>query len=193
MGATGVYGLPYPELGDTPNVPSDIQDLAEEVEDELVRVDADIATIQAVVALFATGATVQNFQSPIANFTSTASYTETFTSSNTPAALTFVAPPSGKVLIHNRSWLDNSGASARTFISYVLRTGGTIGSGTVIQAADDDRAIHGTGDLDIECGATFYVSGLTGGATYNVRQAGKVTSGTGESQNRELIVQPLWK
>jgi hypothetical protein len=192
MGATGVYGLPYPELGEPPNVPSDIQDLAEEVEDEIVRIDADIATVEAVTALFATGATVQDFQPAIANFTAT-SFTETFTGSNTPASKAFVAPQSGKVLVHMRSWLDNTGATARTYIGFVIRNGAVIGSGTVFLAASDDRAIHNTSAEDIECGATFYVSGLTAGNSYNIRNAGRVTSGTGESQNRELIVEPIWK
>lgn len=192
MGATGVYGLPYPELGDVPNVPQDIQDLAEEVEDEIVRVDAANAAVAAVTALFATGATVDDFEPALANFTGT-SFTETFTTSNTPAAVVFVAPPSGKVLIHMRSWLDNNLTASRTYLGFVIRTGAVIGSGTVFTAASDDRAIHNSSAEDIECGATFYVSGLTAGASYNVRNAGRVTAGTGESQNRELIVEPVWK
>jgi hypothetical protein len=140
----------------------------------------------------ALGATVGDTQATLANFTiATGSYTETFTTSNTPAAVAFVAPTSGIVLIHNRSWLDNSGATARTLMSFVVRTGSTVGSGTTFLAASDARAIHNTSADDIECGATFRVTGLTPGAAYNVRQAGRVTSGTGESQNREIIVEPV--
>lgn len=42
MGATTPYGFPYPELNDTPNGPSAVQDLAVDVNDEFTRVDADI-------------------------------------------------------------------------------------------------------------------------------------------------------
>ncbi len=35
MPTTSVYGLPYPELSDTPNVPLDVQDLAEAVDTTL--------------------------------------------------------------------------------------------------------------------------------------------------------------
>lgn len=40
---TPTYGLPYPEASDPPNGPTQIQALAEEVEDELTRIDATAA------------------------------------------------------------------------------------------------------------------------------------------------------
>lgn len=44
MGDTGSpYNLPYPELADTPDVPADIQSLAETVDTELARIDAATA------------------------------------------------------------------------------------------------------------------------------------------------------
>ena len=39
VATTTVYGLPYPETTDPPNGPAQMQDLAEEVEVELVRID----------------------------------------------------------------------------------------------------------------------------------------------------------
>lgn len=192
MPTTPIFSFPYPALTDPPNGAAQIQALAEAVETELNATNADVTATQTVTNKFATGATVQNFQPALANFTST-SYTETFTTSNTPAQVAFVAPPSGVVLIHLRSWLDNNLTAGRTYLSWVLRTGGTIGSGTVFLAASDARAMHNMSAEDNEYGATFYVSGLTAGNSYNVRNAGRVTSGTGESQNRELIVQPIWQ
>lgn len=43
MPITPTYGLPYPSLSDPPNGPAQFQDLAEEVEVELTRIDADVA------------------------------------------------------------------------------------------------------------------------------------------------------
>lgn len=192
MPTTPIFAFPYPALTDAPNGAAQIQALAEAVETELNATNADVTAVQTVTNKFATGATVQNFQPALANFATTG-YTETFTTSNTPAAVAFVAPPSGVVLIHLRSWLDNNLTAGRTYLSWVLRTGSTIGSGTVFLAASDARAMHNMSAEDNEYGATFYVSGLTAGNNYNVRNAGRVTSGTGESQNRELIVQPIWQ
>jgi len=189
---TPIFAFPYPALTDPPNGAAQIQALAEAVETELNATNADITALQTVTNKFATGATVQNFQAALANFTST-SFTETFTTSNTPAQIAFVAPPSGVVLIHMRSWLDNNLTAGRTYVGWVLRNGAVIGSGTTVLAASDARAIHNMSAEDNEYGATFYVSGLTAGNSYNVRNAGRVTSGTGESQNRELIVQPIWQ
>lgn len=44
MPSTPTYGFRYPALSDDPNVPEDIQFLADDVEDEIERVDADITT-----------------------------------------------------------------------------------------------------------------------------------------------------
>jgi hypothetical protein len=192
MPTTPIFAFPYPALTDAPNGAAQIQALAEAVETELNNTNADVTAVQTVTNLFATGVTVQNFQAALANFTGT-SYTETFTTSNTPAAVAFVAPPSGKVLIHMRSWMDNNLTAGRTYLSFIIRNGGVIGSGTTFLAASDARAIHNMSAEDNEYGATFFVSSLVAGNSYNVRNAGRVTSGTGESQNRELIVQPLWK
>lgn len=45
MATTPIYGIPYPVLGDAPNGPAQLQALALEVENELVRVDAAAATL----------------------------------------------------------------------------------------------------------------------------------------------------
>lgn len=46
MPSTTVYNLRYPALSDAPDGPAQIQALAEDVEAELVRVDADITALQ---------------------------------------------------------------------------------------------------------------------------------------------------
>lgn len=45
MAATAVYGLRYPALSNSPNVPLDVQNLAQDVEDEIVRMDAVLALV----------------------------------------------------------------------------------------------------------------------------------------------------
>lgn len=48
MGDTGSpYNLPYPELTDAPDVPSDIESLAEAVDTELTRIDSDLVSVNA--------------------------------------------------------------------------------------------------------------------------------------------------
>lgn len=136
------------------------------------------------------GAVESDTQNALANVSAT-SYTETFTTSNTPASRVFTAPTSGMVIVHNSAWLDNSSALARTYLGWVLRTGGTLGAGTTVLAADDHRAIHNLSTDDITAGRAYLVTGLTAGNSYNIRQAGRVTSGTGEFQDRHLIVQPV--
>lgn len=53
MPSTPTYGLPYPSLSDSPNGPAQFQALANEVEVELTRIDARIATDSTLLAGFA--------------------------------------------------------------------------------------------------------------------------------------------
>lgn len=45
MGTTSTYGLPFPELGDAPDGPTQLADLAEAVELELERIDGTAADL----------------------------------------------------------------------------------------------------------------------------------------------------
>lgn len=47
MGTTPIYGLPYPDLDDAPNVPADVQALAEATETELDRLPVTVQTFTA--------------------------------------------------------------------------------------------------------------------------------------------------
>lgn len=136
------------------------------------------------------GNTLSDTQNTLANVASV-TYTETFTVSNTPASLVFTAPLSGKILVHNSAYLDNSSVTARTYLSFIIRTGAVIGSGTVIFTGGDEQAIENLSSDDMTAGRTIRIPGLTPGASFNIRQRGRVTSGTGEFQNRHLIVEPV--
>lgn len=119
--------------------------------------------------------------------TTSTSYTATLTG-GTACGLAFVAPASGKVLIHNVCDIKNSGAGYCS-CAIELRTGGTIGSGTVVTSPGFDNNILQTGTAQVRCMVTEPVSGLTAGATYNVRQLYLVQSGTGTFSNKKLIVE----
>lgn len=120
--------------------------------------------------------------------TTSTSYTATLTGGTT-CGVAFIAPPSGLVLVHFSASLLNSGANF-SIMSFEVRTGGSVGSGTVFLAADDSRIVGyvGTGQLDL--GRTLPVSGLTAGSTYNARQMFRVTAGTGTFLRKNLTVSP---
>lgn len=183
MPNTPIYGLPYPSLGEPPDGPAQLEALAEAVE-------ALIVPIKPVTDLFATGATVTNVQNT-SGTTASASYVESLTG-GTPCSLTFVAPPSGKVAVKNTCNLVNSGANSAV-MSFVIRAGGTIGSGAVVQAADDANANISSDGSSVRATTETIISSLTPGATYNVRQAFRSTAGTSTYASKRLTVSPIWQ
>jgi len=139
--------------------------------------------------------TQESEQVATATLTST-SYTSSLTSGTSPG-LTFKAPPSGKVLIHWSSYLTHTVANGFTYMSFDLKTGTSIGSGTSVVAASDTNAItnrpSGAGSVDdAQFGSTKLITGLTPGNDYNVIGMFKIiTAGTGTTLNRRIIVQPV--
>lgn len=111
----------------------------------------------------------------------------------------FVAPSSGRVMIYWTAVVDIAQASnASAYVSPVVRTGGTVGSGsTVLPAADNNarRATRSTVGTDEggsrnRAGCSYLLTGLTPGSTYNVRLEHRVTSQTGETFHRAVQVVP---
>lgn len=198
MPSTTNYSFPYPSLAEDPNVPGDMQALAESMDAALSVTDASAATLAARVtaleAIFGTaGAVAVAATSTSIATTTSVSYSESWTGGS-PVGVEFVVPPSGKILVHNSSYVDNNGASGRTYFSWVLRTGSIVGSGTIVAGANDGWSLENFGVGDMTAGRSTLVTGLTPGADYNVRQAMKQTGGTtAESQNRHLCVEPVWK
>jgi hypothetical protein len=101
----------------------------------------------------------------------------------------FVAPTTGRVVIHTSAQIVNS-TTAATRVAPVVRTGGTIGSGTVVQAGIDGNAVVVQGTNSIRLGTSVLISGLTPGDTYNVRLEHRVTTGTGTASLRTVVVDP---
>lgn len=175
MGTTPVYAFRYPELTDSPNSPTQVQNLALDVE----------ARIEAIYASIAASRSLSDVQSANGTTTST-TFTATLTG-GTACGIAFVAPASGVVIIHNSLGLFNTADFSICTIE--VRTGSTIGSGTVVLAASDDYAIvHKNANLN-QFGRATRLPGLTPGGSYNVRQQFRVPSGTGNFQRKELIVQ----
>lgn len=119
--------------------------------------------------------------------TTSTSYTFTLAGGGVGCGLAFVAPPSGKVLIHNEMQL-NIATSGFAFCSINVKTGAVIGSGTDVIAPSDDEAV--TNDVTARrFGVARLVTGLTPGASYNVKQAFKSSSGnTATFVRKQLIV-----
>ncbi|MFD6770989.1 hypothetical protein ACFWC6_32745 [Micromonospora chalcea] len=182
-GSTALYGLPYLELTDAPDIAGATQDLAEAVETELQRIET---TSQPVAA----------YQS--ANDTSTStSYV-----AGTDHGVAFAAPATGKVYVSISGSLGtNTIASlAGAFFSFEVRAGGTVGSGSVVQSADDARSTGlfrpnnpTSGFKYAPASGRFLVAGLTPGSTYNVRTMFRTDTGgaTAAVLNRTLVVEPV--
>lgn len=106
----------------------------------------------------------------------------------------FTAPTSGAVDLDFRGQILNSVATNVTFISPVVRTGSTIGSGTTVLAANDGRAmccgITSANPGQSFVGAFCSVTGLTPGSAYNVQLEHRVNAGTGRTLLGEVRVSP---
>ena len=129
-------------------------------------------------------------QDAAVDFTST-SFTETSTSNPFPST-TFVAPTSGEVTVSLTAWLENSGA-ARTYLTYIIREGAVVGSGTTFFTGGDENSIvnNVAGDDDRD-GIQEHITGLTPGATYNLRTRGRVGASAGKILWQHVIVRPCY-
>ena len=105
-------------------------------------------------------------------------------------AKAFTAPATGKVKIDYGGQMSNSTTNA-TIIAPVIRTGSTIGSGTVILAASDDYNVQVTGTSSQRRGVSLLQEGLTPGTIYNVRLEHRVSlASTGTLLRRYVIISP---
>lgn len=179
MANTPVYSWPYPGTSDAPHGPNQLSALALAAE----------ATVQALAASVASllPASVSANVATNGNVTST-----TFTTTRSAGGIVgvaFVAPPSGKVSVEWSAGLRNTGANA-TLAGVRIGTGATLGAGTLVLAASDDRALMSVGTLEQQFGRTLQHSGLTAGATYNAVIEYRATVITGVVGRMEIIVTP---
>lgn len=183
MPTTPTYGLRYESLDDLPDGPHLGEFLAEDVEAQIVRLDAAIP--------FSGAVTVESAIDSTDRTTTSAAYTTAVTAANI-CGVVFVAPTSGRVLVHMRATV-NLSANAFSFTAYDIKAGNTIGSGTSFQASDDSRAIrHDLSTRPMTHGGAFFVSGLTPGAQYNASMTHKIGGGavTMTVGQRAFIIEP---
>lgn len=186
MANTPVYGIPYPVAGDAPNGPTQMQALALEVETELVRVDAAIASINGLDIAFAGSSSDETFASA------------TFIPGTVVVGVAFTAPASGKVIVLFGGYIASNVNQNAVLLSFEMKTGGTVGSGTLVgSAANSDRAIVGGKAVNsgavalLGAGNSALYTGLTPGATYNVRMLHATDPGnTSNAFYRQIMVQP---
>lgn len=183
---TGTYGFPFLELGDAPNIAQGLEDLAEAIETKIIAMDAATAAINNLGPVSAGTTTDES------GFTNTS-----FAAGGTPLGVAFVAPPSGAVLITLSAIASQNINTQATFVSIEVKTGATIGSGTLVGAAANSdrgitvgRAINAGAVALLQCSRRVLYTGLTAGATYNVRMMQCVDGGSGTLSYREIIVEP---
>jgi hypothetical protein len=102
----------------------------------------------------------------------------------------FVAPTTGRVVIMYVGQLSNSVAGGATIVAPVVRTGGTVGSGSSVLAASDNEAVTTSFATSLRGSAHTFLSGLTPGDTYNVRLEHRVNANTGTAERRRVTVLP---
>jgi hypothetical protein len=121
-------------------------------------------------------------------------YTDTtFALGATPCGGTFTAPPSGNgILYWHAAHRVNTSNSA--YVSAELRTGTTIGAGTVIFGATTDIAVTVGDVLGTEIGAGVYkrITGLTPDFEYNFATRHRVSGGNGTIFYRSIMWEPEW-
>ena len=138
--------------------------------------------------------TVADFEIGNFQFTNTTYGTGSTAGTYVDCGVAFVAPTTGRIVLHYSCNIANSSTSS-TLMAPVVREGGTVGSGTTFLAANDDNAIAllpvaGSAAALEFGGRALLVTGLTVGATYNVRLEHRVAGSTGTLTRRAVTVCP---
>lgn len=136
--------------------------------------------------------TVQSKDSSVTTGSTTStSFTNTLTTTGI-RGVSFVAPPSGNAIVHGLASGWNS-LAVHSFMSFEVRVGGTIGSGAVHLASDENTASEFllTATDPARHKVMGLVTGMTAGSTYNACLTYRVPSGTGSYARRHILVQPI--
>lgn len=111
----------------------------------------------------------------------------------------FTAPPSGKVYITISGRIDQNHAGGQTVLTWRLRAGDNVGSGTTIEGASIangllvGEAVVDDAPARLSAGNRTLIEGLTPGADYNVQALHWVegSPSSGSIRFRRLIVEPV--
>jgi hypothetical protein len=184
---TPTYALPFYEDSDAPNIPDATEQLALAVEDELTRIDASVATINALSTAVASDS---NTEGPYSSTTATAG--------TNVCGVAFTAPASGTVLVHWKADFWSAIADKVSFVSMEVRSGATLGGGSVVVASNSNDALKVSGSVttgvEARIGAGTYrlITGLTPGSSYHVRLMHFTESGGNITVFfRSVLVQPM--
>lgn len=128
-----------------------------------------------------------------------AALTTTYAAGSPVVGTAFTAPPTGKVYITVGGRIQCQTTGNTIYLSFEVRTGATVGSGTVVLATDAGRAVaaggNATGFTFARVGGSkrYLLTGLTPGSSYNVRtmHACQTTTATGDLYNRDLLIEPV--
>lgn len=154
-------------------------------------------TVDAPLRLGGAGAAfVDGAISGLGTLTGTTNYSDALTGVGL-LGVSFVAPPSGAVLILFSAAMGSNAAGGNTYVSPRVRNGGVIGAGSDFVLPSDSRAIRnqsGTANNDSAGMGSFrMVDSLTPGQTYNTCLSHRIDSAaiTGSFLNRNIGVIPL--
>lgn len=130
--------------------------------------------------------------------TAISAFSTSFAAGATVNGGTFVAPPSGKVYVTVSGRLECSADTHNSFLSWEMRTGATVGSGTILVAATIDRAVIAGqavtpgAEAIASGGPRSLVVGLTAGASHNIRTMHMATlAAAGTAYSRRVVVEPV--
>lgn len=115
-----------------------------------------------------------------------------------PVGLAFTAPPSGQVYVTLSAYFSQVINQQSSFVSFAIRNGSTIGSGTSVLASSGDRALV-CGDTittgapcRLQASRRALIVGLTPGSPFNVQIEMSTTSGGNNTTfYREILVEPV--
>jgi hypothetical protein len=183
---TPVYGFPFLELGDPPDLAAGTENLAQAVETKFVSVDAAVSAINGLSVAIGSEATTQ------AAYSST-----TFTAGTQQCTAAFIAPPSGVVIVHWKAYFQSAINDKMSFVGCEIRTGAVAGGGSVVVAANstDAIAIGGTVTSGVPVrlkGSTYkLITALTPGTSYHARIMYQTeTGGNITVFTREVMIAP---
>lgn len=184
---TPTYGLPFLELADAPDLASATEDLALAVEDELTRIDANIATINGLTVAVAADS---NVEGPYSSATPTPG--------TNACAVAFTAPASGAVLVHWKADFWAAINDKASFVSMEVRSGAVIGGGAVVVAANSNDTLKVSGSVTtgvearLGAGTHRLITGLTPGTSYHARLMHFTEAGGNTTVfYRSVLVQPM--
>lgn len=123
--------------------------------------------------------------------------TTTYLPGTNPTGVVFTAPPSGRVMVTITSYFGQTTNTNEAIVSWALRTGGTIGSGTVVLGPSGQRAlvcgmaVNASAPARLQASRRSAITGLTPGSVYNVRiEFATSPAGGCAIFTREIIVEP---